>query len=71
MPCVKGLDLGFYAQIGHHFPHGLQHTGRIGHDVIRLSKVHRATIQRTDFWQTFRNMGHALFRADHIGACLT
>ena len=68
MAGIKGLDLGFDAQLAHHAAHSDQHARGVCHHIVGLGKVHRAAIQRANFGQAFGHMGHAFGRTCHISA---
>ncbi len=67
MACIKRLNLGLHAKIGHHPAHRLQHARRVGHDIIGFRKIHRTAIKRANLRQTFRDMRDTLLGTCHIG----
>ena len=68
MACIKGFDFGLYAKVGHHLAHRAQHAGGVGHDVIGFCEIHCAAIKRTDFGQTFSDVGDAFGGPHHVCA---
>ena len=68
MTGVKGFNLRLHPQFGHHPAHCGQRAGRVGHDIIGLSKIHRAAIECANLRAAFSHMRHPFGRAGHIGA---
>ena len=68
MASIERLNLGLDAQRCHHATHSFQHARRVRHHIVGLGKVHRATIQRANFRQTFCDMRDPLCGPNHVGS---
>ena len=68
MTGIKRLDLNLDSQIRHTPGHIAKHAGRVGHDIVRLCKIHGSAIQRGNFRAADFKVRNALRAGDHVGA---
>ena len=68
MAGIEGFNLGLYAERFHLIGHFDKHRCAVRHDVVAMSEIHRAAIQRANFRQAVSDMGKALGGTGHVGA---